>query len=292
MQGVSYLKKHDTRFNTLTVINDRNSLHPLETYHFLKEVGDGYMQFIPAVERKPDQAAKDLDLELSAPSETVKVNNLSNVTSWSVKPNQFGEFYVQIFDEWVRRDVGKYFVQFFDVALGNWMGKGSGLCQFTPKCGHAAVLEHNGDLYSCDHYVYPQYKLGNILKMPLNKLLESGRQRKFGSDKLEMLSEYCCNCEVCFACNGECPKHRFIETTDGEPGLSYLCPAYKRIFIHMDPYMRIMADLVRSGRPTAKIMGFVAEEDKQKQFVAVGRNNPCPCGSGRKYKKCCGASEN
>lgn len=291
MRGIELLKKHKTTFNTLTVVSDTNSRHPLKVYQFLKQAGDGFMQFIPLVECKPGKPARELGLKLSPPPALNEINPASSVTSWSLRPSQFGAFYVQIFDEWVRWDVGKYFVQFFDVALGNWMGKGSGLCQFAMKCGHAAALEHNGDLYSCDHYVYPQYKLGNIQEKSLNELLGSDRQRKFGSDKLEMLPEYCRNCEVRFACNGECPKHRFMETPDGEPGLSYLCPAYKRIFAHMDPYMRIMADLVRSGRPAAKVMEYVAEEDKQKQFAAVGRNDPCPCGSGRKYKKCCGAPE-
>jgi len=291
MRGLEFLKKHKTEFNTLTVVNDANSRRPLKVYQFLKQAGDGFMQFIPLVERKPGKAARELGLKLSLPPALDKKDPASSVTSWSLRPSQFGAFYVQVFDEWVRRDVGKYFVQFFDVALGNWMGKGSGLCQFAPKCGHAAALEHNGDLYACDHYVYPQYKLGNILEKPLNELLESDRQRKFGSDKLEMLPECCRNCEVLFACNGECPKHRFMETPDGEPGLSYLCPAYKRIFAHMDPYMRIMADLVGSGRPAAKVMEYIAEESRQKQFATVGRNDPCPCGSGRKNKKCCGAPE-
>jgi len=289
MQGVSYLKKHDTRFNTITVINDKNSLHPLETYRFLKEVGEGHMQFIPVVERKSDEAAKSLGLEFSAPSETVNANNLSPVTPWCVKPKDFGEFYVRIFDEWIRQDVGKVFVQFFDVALGNWMGAGSGLCQFAPECGKAAALEHNGDLYSCDHFVYPQYKLGNILKKPLHALMDSDRQHTFGSDKLKRLPDYCRQCEVRFACHGDCPKHRFARTPDGESGLSYLCQAYRRIFTHMNPRMNIMAQLVRSGRLASEVMEIVMKEDRQREFAAGKRNDPCPCDSGRKYKKCCGA---
>lgn len=289
MQGVSYLKKHDTRFNTITVINDKNSLYPLETYRFLKEVGEGHMQFIPVVERKPDKAAKSLGLEFSAPSETVNANNLSPVTPWSVKPKDFGEFYVRIFDEWIRQDVGKVFVQFFDVALGNWMGAGSGLCQFAPECGKAAALEHNGDLYSCDHFVYPQYKLGNILKKPLHALMDSDRQHTFGSHKLKRLPDYCRQCEVRFACHGDCPKHRFARTPDGESGLSYLCQAYRRIFTHMNPRMNIMAQLVRSGRLASEVMEIVMKENRQREFAAAKRNDPCPCDSGRKYKKCCGA---
>lgn len=263
MRALELLKKHRAEFNTLTVVNNANSRHPLEVYRFLKEVGEGFMQFIPLVERKPDKRAKKLSLELGLPPVPGERDSLSSVTPWSVKPNQFGEFYVRIFDEWVRHDVGKYFVQFFDVALGNWMGLGSSLCSFAEKCGYAGALEHNGDLYACDHYVYPEYKLGNILDRPVGELLDSDRQRKFGSDKIDTLPRYCRECEVRFACNGECPKHRFIHTPDGKPGLNYLCPAYKRIFKHMDPYMQIMARLVRSRREAAQIVEYLAEQDKR-----------------------------
>lgn len=172
---------------------------------------------------------------------------------WSVKPKQYGEFYIQIFDDWVRKDVDEVFVQFFDVALGNWIGLGSGLCKFAPTCGHAGVLEHNGDLYACDHYVYPLYRLGNIMERQFSELMESDKQRKFGSDKQDLLPQYCRDCEVRFACHGDCPKHRFARSPDGEPGLSYLCLSYKRIFKHIDPYMQVMAQLVKSGRGAAEV---------------------------------------
>lgn len=288
MKGVEFLKKHNTQFNTLTVVNDINSRQPLKVYRFLKEVGEGFMQFIPLVERKPGKEAKELGLDLSMPPVQSEEDNESSVTEWSVKPGQFGEFYIQIFDEWVRCDVGKVFVQFFDVALGNWMGLGSGLCQFAPTCGHASVLEHNGDLYSCDHYVYPQYKLGNILERPLDELMDSNLQRQFGRNKLDLLPQDCISCEVRFACNGECPKHRFLRTYSREPGLSYLCSAYKRIFGHMDPYMQVMARIVSSGDEASLIMDYVADEDRQKRFKTAKRNEPCPCGSGKKFKNCCG----
>jgi uncharacterized protein len=290
MRGLEFLKKHNTQFNTLTVVNETNSRYPLGVYRFLKEVGDGFMQFIPLVERKPDKKAKQLGLELSLPPVPREKDHASPVNPWSVKPKQFGEFYVQIFDEWIRQDVGKYFVQFFDVALGNWMGVGSGVCHFAPKCGHAGALEHNGDLYACDHYVYPRYKLGNILDQSITDVMTSPEQHKFGSDKFDALPKYCLECEVLFACNGECPKHRFIRTPDGEPSLNYLCPAYKRIFQHMDTYMRIMAELVRSGREASYVTEVIAEQDKEKQWRTIKRNDPCPCGSGRKYKKCCDRS--
>ena len=247
------------------------------------------MQFIPLIELKPGKEAKELGLDLGMPPVRSKVNNESAVTEWSVKPGKFGEFYTQIFDEWVRCDVGKVFVQFFDVALGNWMGSGSGLCVFAPTCGYASVLEHNGDLYACDHYVYPQYKLGNIQERSLNELMASNLQRQFGHNKLDKLPQDCIRCDVRFACNGECPKHRFLRTNSGEPELNYLCSAYKRIFSHMDPYMKVMARMVSSGNEASLIMDYVADEDRQKRLKTAKRNEPCPCGSGKKFKKCCGS---
>jgi uncharacterized protein len=287
MRGLGFLKKHKTRFNTLTVVNDTNSRHPLEVYHFLREVGEGFMQFIPLVERLPERKARELGLKFEMPPVQGKHNAASKVTAWSVKPEHFGEFYVRIFDQWVRQDVGKVFVQFFDVALGNWMGVGPGLCQFAPECGLAGAMEHNGDLYPCDHYVYPQYRLGNILNTPLAEFMESDQQKKFGKDKSDTLQKYCWNCAFRFACNGDCPKHRFTQTPAGKPGLSYLCPAYKRIFQHMDRFMRFMAYMVRAGRPPALIMEHLTQKERLNKRGEVKRNDPCSCGSGKKYKKCC-----
>jgi uncharacterized protein len=289
MKGVEFLKKHSTQFNTLTVVNDTSSRKPLDVYRFLKEVCEGFMQFIPLIELKPDKEAKALGLDLGMPPDRNKNKYEPSVTEWSVKPGKFGEFYTQIFDEWVRCDVGKVFVQFFDVALGNWMGLGSGLCVFAPTCGHASVLEHNGDLYTCDHYVYPQYKLGNILERPLDELMDSNLQRQFGLNKLDLLPQDCVRCEVRFACNGECPKHRFLGANSGEPQLSYLCSAYQRIFKHMNPYMKVMTGMVSSGKEASLVMDYVAGEDRQKLFNTAKRNDPCPCGSGKKFKKCCGS---
>jgi uncharacterized protein len=261
----------------------------LEVYRFLKEIGDGFMQFIPVVERKPGKMAKTLGLNLDIPPSPENHPGHSAVTPWSVKPNRFGDFYTRIFDEWVRQDVGTVFVQFFDVALGQWLGTPPGICQFAPECGTTAVLEHNGDLYTCDHYVYPQYKLGNILEQSLHDLMYSERQRTFGRNKSKSLPDYCRRCDVRFACHGDCPKHRFTKTPEGEPGLSYLCPAYRRIFTHMEHYMRIMAQLVGSGRLAAEVMDIIPMEERDNALATAGRNDPCPCGSGRKYKKCCGA---
>jgi uncharacterized protein len=174
----------------------------------------------------------------------------------------------------VRRDVGETFVQLFDVALGNWMGLGSALCVFAETCGRAVALEHNGDLYSCDHYVYPQYRLGNLLNTSLGAMVDSPEQRRFGTDKRDTLPAYCRTCEVRFACNGECPKHRFTRTPDGEAGLNYLCPAYKAFFNHIDPHMRLMCQLLNAGRPAADVMHIVnrrtASGGKSDHFDAGG----------------------
>jgi uncharacterized protein len=184
-------------------------------------------------------------------------------------------------------------VQLFDVALGNWMGLGSSLCLFAETCGDALAIEHNGDMYSCDHYVYPQYHLGNIMNRSLGTMVQSENQLKFGRDKKDTLPEYCRKCEVRFACNGECPKHRFIKTPDGEYGLNYLCPAYKKFFNHIDPYMKIMTNLLQNHRPAADIIPIVRHHrlsEAAKKNGSGKRNALCPCGSGKKYKKCCGRS--
>ncbi len=189
----------------------------------------------------------------------------------------------------MRNDVGRCFVQIFDVALESWMGYPASLCVFRETCGAALAIEHNGDLYSCDHFVYPENRLGNIMESPLAALVNSPQQRKFGLDKRDTLPRYCRECEVRFACNGECPKHRFIRTPEGEPGLNYLCPGYKMFFKHIDPYMKFMAGELREGRAPANVMNWVRMRDLQaSRNGSPGRNDPCPCGSGRKYKKCCG----
>jgi serine-type anaerobic sulfatase-maturating enzyme len=289
MSGLALLKTHNVSFNTLTVLNDQNSRQPFKVYRFLKRNGDGHMQFIPAVERFADDIAENLGLDLAAPPFTGYITGSSRLTPWSVSPKQLANFYIKIFDEWVRHDVGTVFVQFFDVALGNWLGAGSGLCQFSPTCGMAGALEHNGDLYSCDHYVYPQHKLGNIMITPLSDLMESETQKKFGSVKLESLPECCKECEVRPACHGDCPKHRFVKTSDGGPGLSYLCKAYKMIFSHMAPYLSVMTKLVQAGRPVPEVMNILQQQGMSKRPSNPGRNASCPCGSGKKYKRCCGA---
>jgi uncharacterized protein len=210
----------------------------------------------------------------------------AQVTEWSVKPQQYGKFLCALFDEWVRNDVGKIFVQLFDVTLAAWAGMEPSLCVFQKTCGAAAVLEHNGDIYSCDHFVYPENRLGNIMEQPLADLLRSDPQTRFGRDKRDRLPRYCQDCEVRFICNGECPKHRFTKTPDGEENLNYLCPAYKLFFGHAAPYMEFMANELGAERPPANIMAWI----RQRELGRPGRNELCPCGSGKKFKRCCGRS--
>jgi uncharacterized protein len=286
LRGLGYLKKHGVEFNTLTVVHRKNSHHPLEVYRFLKEVGSGFMQFIPIVERVAEAPDRH-GLILIGPHSSRE----AAVSEWSVEPLQFGNFLCAIFDEWVRRDVGRYFVQIFDVALESWVGTLQSLCVFRETCGGAMAIEHNGDLYSCDHYVYPENRLGNIMEHSLATLVSSEQQRRFGLDKRNALPRYCHECDVRFACNGECPKHRFTRTPDGEWGLNYLCAGYKLFFKHIDPHMQFMASELWQSRPPANIMQLFQPHRRQVEPNSrSGRNDPCPCGSGRKYKGCCGAN--
>jgi len=283
LRGIEVLKRHNVAFNTLTTVHHANAQHPLEVYRFLREQGSGYMQFIPIVERVA-QGTTEHGLVLVSPG----FEKQTVVAPWSVQAEDYGNFLCGIFDEWVRRDVGRVFVQIFDVSLEMWMNMEASLCVFRKTCGSALAMEHSGDVYSCDHFVYPENKLGNVMEAGLAALAESEQQKKFGMDKNDTLPRYCRECDVRFACNGECPKHRFIRTPDGEAGLNYLCAGYKKFFRHIDPYMRFMADELRNHRAPANIMAALRTGDDASTRKPA-RNQPCPCGSGRKYKSCCGA---
>lgn len=287
MRGLTCLKKHRVAFNTLTVVSRANSQRPLEVYRFLKSIGSEFIQLIPLVERLPQVRLKVLGLDLAEPS-VMDDPERPPVTEWSVRSVDYGQFLISIFDEWVRHDVGRVFVQHFDVALGNWAGVGSSLCVFAEKCGAAMAIEHNGDLYSCDHYVYPQYRLGNVMNQSLGAMARSEAQQAFGNAKADSLPNYCRQCEVKFACNGECPKHRFIRTPDGQDGLNYLCAGYRRFFNHIDPYMKTMTDLLSRQQPPAMIMRMIRDRERMVSQSNIGPNESCPCGSGKKFKKCCG----
>jgi uncharacterized protein len=255
LRGINILKRHGVEFNTLTVVNRENSYKPLEVYRFLKEIGSKYIQFIPIVEEyvsEPDTNGLHFLKPYSHRS--------MEVSEWSVEPLQYGRFLRTIFDEWVRMDVARTFVNIFDVALESWMGMEQSLCVFARKCGTALVIEHNGDLYSCDHFVYPDNKLGNILKQSLLTLATLPQQKHFGEAKALGLPKCCTECDVCFACNGECPKHRFLQTDSGEPGLNYLCVGYKYFFHYIDAYMCFMANELKHNRPPANVMAWSGGE--------------------------------
>jgi uncharacterized protein len=276
MQAVRLLQKHKVEFNILCTVNSKNADHPLDVYRFFRDtLGAQYFQFIPIVERDNESGYQEGN----------------TVTDRSVRPDQWGNFLSTIFDEWVKRDVGRTFVINFDGALAGWLGMAGTVCVFGPTCGQGMALEHNGDLYSCDHFVEPNYYLGNILETPMIELVASDKQLKFGRDKRDTLPQYCRQCEVLQICNGECPKNRFIETPDGEPGLNYLCEGFKAFFKHADPSMKIMAGLLRRGRLAEEIMkpmGAEADLPVEKASENQGRNEPCFCGSGLKFKKCHG----
>jgi len=293
LQGLDHLKKHQVDFNILCTIHAANQDRPLEVYHFFRdELGAKYIQFIPIVERATLETLPMANMgwsERPGSQRPLYTQDGNLVTDRSVNSEKYGHFLNAIFDEWVRRDVGKIFVQMFDVALGSWVGQHS-LCVFSPTCGNALALEHNGDLYSCDHFVEPDYLLGNIQETHMIELIASEQQRQFGKGKQDSLPRYCRECEVRFACHGGCPRERFIKTPEGEPGLNYLCAGYKLFFKHIDHSMRIMANLLRRGRYADEIINILDEESKRfKQALANAKiNDPCPCGSGKKFKRCHG----
>jgi uncharacterized protein len=274
-QAVRLLQKHQVEFNILCTVNRTNADHPSEVYRFFRDDAHvQYIQFIPIVERENESGYQE-------------GNTVSNR---SVRPDQWGHFLSTIFDEWVKRDVGRTFVLNFDGALAGWLGMAGTVCIFGPTCGQGTALEHNGDLYVCDHFVEPNYYLGNILKTPMIELVASDKQRKFGQDKADTLPRYCRQCEVLHICNGECPKNRFMETPDGEEGLNYLCEGYKAFFKHADGPMKTMAGLMRRGRQAEEIMQLHTSPDAINAMgeIKAGRNEPCPCGSGNKFKQCHG----
>lgn len=286
MAAAALLKKHGVEFNTLTSIHRCNSGHPLEVYRFLRGIGHGFLQFIPVVERIAEGSVTD-GLRLVSPESSLA----ATVSEWSVEPRRYGEFLCAVFDEWVRNDVGRVFVQLFDVTLAAWTGADPGLCVFQGSCGNAPALEHNGDLYSCDHYVYPRNRLGNIMQQPLASMLNSTEQFAFGRAKLDGLPRACRECPVRFVCNGECPKHRFVRDADGGRDLNYLCPDYKLFFTHVGRAMDFMAGELRARRPPANVMAWLRDGGETAgRKGRVGRNDPCPCGSGVKFKRCCGAA--
>lgn len=265
IRAANLMRDEKVEFNILCTVNAANAGHPLEVYRFFRDELDvKWIQFSPIVERVNRDG-------------TTLLQEGDTVTDRSVDPAQWGVFLSEIFDDWLVRDVGEVHVNIFEASFASWVGAPALACIFEETCGNALILEHNGDLYSCDHFVEPDYLLGNILETPLVELQSSDKQTRFGSEKRDGLPSYCRECRWLFNCRGECPKNRFSSAPDGEPGLNFLCQGYKTFFQHVDAPMRTMADLYRAGRSPAEILD---------AFTKAGRNDSCPCGSGRKYKQC------
>lgn len=273
MRGLEVLKKFDVRFNTLTCVQSRNGDHPVAIYSFLRTLGSSFMQFIPIVETEPS----------------------GELTDRSVRPDQYGNFLCAVLDEWLaRNDVGRIFVRDFDVTLSLTMGLPSPICVHAETCGRALAIEHNGDLYSCDHFVTPDHQLGNVKESPLAVMVDSPRQRNFGANKKDRLPRYCLECEFLPLCNGGCPKDRVTSAPDGEPGLNYLCAGYRIFFEHSRPVFEKMAAALSSRHPVRQHPRLHQLQGNRQKMSArngnePGRNAPCHCGSGTKYKRCCGA---
>ena len=250
MQGIKLLKKHGVEWNAMAVVNAYNANHPLEFYRFFKENGCLFLQFTPIVER---QTRHEDGRTLASLAD----KNEIPLSEASVAPEQWGYFLCAIFDEWVRKDVGKIFVEIFDCTLANWMGISPGICAYSKECGHAGVMEHNGDVYSCDHFVFPEYKLGNIRDHSLIDMLYGEQQQEFSRLKHSSLPRQCKECDMEFACHGECPKNRFMKDKYGDSGLNYLCPGYYHYYQHVAPYMDYMKQELMSQRPPSNIMKVV-----------------------------------
>ena len=250
MQGIKLQKKHGVEWNAMAVVNAYNANHPLEFYRFFKENGCQFLQFTPIVERLTRHEDGRTLASLADKDEI-------SLSEASVAPEQWGYFLCAIFDEWVRKDVGKIFVEIFDCTLANWMGISPGICAYSKECGHAGVMEHNGDVYSCDHFVFPEYKLGNIRDHSLIDMLYGEQQQEFSRLKHSSLPRQCKECDMEFACHGECPKNRFMKDKYGDSGLNYLCPGYYHYYQHVAPYMDYMKQELMSQRPPSNIMKVV-----------------------------------
>lgn len=255
MKGIDLLNRFGVEWNALAVVNDFNGDYPLEFYRFFKDIRCRYIQFTPIVERlMPHSDGR----HLACPADS---DNLP-LAPFSVKPKQWGDFLCAIFDEWVCNDVGSYYIQLFDSTLANWVGEQPGVCTMARTCGHAGVMEYNGDVYTCDHFVFPEYKLGNIRENTLIEMMYSAREQDFGDAKMKSLPRQCRECRYLFACNGECPKNRFLHTAEGEPGLNYLCEGYYQFFEHAAPAMDFMKRELEAHRAPANIMSAIRRQGR------------------------------
>ncbi len=252
MKGIQWLNRYGVEWNAMAVVNDFNGDYPLDFYHFFKEIDCHYIQFTPVVERyyrHPDGRM------LASPIDGA----VAELTDFSVSPEQWGKFLCTLFDEWVRNDVGEYFVQIFDSTLAGWMGVPPSLCSMGETCGHAGVIEFNGDVYACDHYVFPEFKLGNIYQDTLTNMMYSERQMRFGNNKRDLLTRQCRECDFLFACHGECPRNRFAQSRDGEDGQNYLCAGYYEYFQHVAPYMDFMKYQLQHEQAPANVMEWIRQ---------------------------------
>ena len=258
MKGIELLKKHGVEFNCMAVVNDYNVDYPLEFYRFFKEIGCQYIQFTPIVERIRNNNSSD-NITLLKLATAKESEHEADLAPYTVPADKWGDFLCAIFDEWVKEDVGKIFIQIFDSTLANWVGENPGVCTMAKTCGHAGVMEFNGDVYSCDHFVFPEYLLGNIYNETLTSMMYSEVQQTFGNDKFNKLPQQCHECDVLFACYGECPKNRFIKDKYGNTGLNYLCKGYYMFFKHVIPYMDFMKNELLAQRPPANIVKWFKE---------------------------------
>jgi serine-type anaerobic sulfatase-maturating enzyme len=287
MRGLDVLKRHHVDWNALTTIHAANGDHGRQVYRFLRDdLGATFIQYIPIIERATPETLPIADSGWGSGvhGRPLYMQAGSLVTHRSVTPQQYGRFMIDVFEEWVRHDIGTVYVQMFDTALANWYGEPGGMCVHAETCGQQVALEHNGDLYSCDHFVEPGYLLGNIGQRTMLELISQPRQQEFGQNKRDTLTKYCLDCDVRVVCNGGCPKDRFATSPDGEPGLHYLCPGYKEFFHHVQGPMTVMVALLNDDRAPAELMASYARDDARR-----GRNEPCTCGSGRKWKRCHGS---
>jgi uncharacterized protein len=254
MRGLKLLREHKVDYNVLACIAKETAKSPLDVYRFLRNEGIEFIQFTPVVERFSNVCSAPSGLRLAGPAALDKKDQQGAVTPWSVIPEEYGDFLIDIYEEWVRHDVGTVFVMNFEWALNAWIGNPSPICVHAKQCGRALVIEHNGDVFACDHCVYPQYKLGNILSDTLPDMVAKSLRSGFGVSKETALPRWCEECEVLAACQGGCPKHRFETTYYDEPGLQYLCPGYKKFFLHIRKYLRAMATLLENGLPASRVM--------------------------------------
>jgi uncharacterized protein len=254
LRGLRLLQKHRVDYNVLASLGRQTAKHPLEVYRFLRGEGVEFIQFTPIVERTPDVRSSRLGLKLAHPAALGRAEPQTEVTPWSVLPAEYGDFLIEVYEEWVHHDVGTVFVMNFEWALNAWIGNPSPVCIHAKQCGKSLVIEHNGDIYACDHCVYPEYKLGNVLSDKLTAMAERSRQTGFGVAKETALPKWCRECKVLAACRGGCPKHRFTTSYYNEPGLHYLCEGYKKFFMHIRKYCHVMTQLLEHGQPASLIM--------------------------------------